>query len=38
MLSNEARKFLLDMRLFLTAKSVKESDIFNHSTFYNVNI
>ncbi|MGH0855005.1 DUF1129 domain-containing protein [Bacillus pacificus] len=27
MLSNEARKFLLDMRLFLTAKSVKESDI-----------
>ncbi|MGE6538382.1 DUF1129 domain-containing protein [Bacillus luti] len=29
MLSNEARKFLLDMRLFLTAKSVKESDIEN---------
>ncbi|AAS42984.1 MULTISPECIES: DUF1129 domain-containing protein [Bacillus] len=27
MLSNEARKFLLDMRLVLTAKSVKESDI-----------
>ena len=27
MLSNEARKFLLDMRLFLTANSVKESDI-----------
>lgn len=27
MLSNEARKFLLDMRLFLTTKSVKESDI-----------
>ncbi|UYO19000.1 DUF1129 domain-containing protein [Bacillus sp. 41-22] len=27
MLSNEARNFLLDMRLFLTAKSVKESDI-----------
>ncbi|MED1300102.1 NADH dehydrogenase [[Bacillus thuringiensis] serovar konkukian] len=27
MLSNEARKFLLDMRLFLTAKSVKESDM-----------
>ncbi|MES1049287.1 DUF1129 domain-containing protein [Bacillus thuringiensis] len=29
MLSREARKFLLDMRLFLTAKSVKESDIEN---------
>ncbi|WP_144650025.1 DUF1129 domain-containing protein [Bacillus cereus] len=29
MLSNEARKFLLDMRLFLTAKGVKESDIEN---------
>ena len=29
MLSSEARKFLLDMRLFLTAKSVKESDIEN---------
>ena len=27
MLSNEARKFLLDMRLFLTTKSVNESDI-----------
>ncbi|WP_263703365.1 DUF1129 domain-containing protein [Bacillus thuringiensis] len=27
MLSNEARKFLLDMRLFLTTKSVKENDI-----------
>ncbi|MGE7880912.1 DUF1129 domain-containing protein [Bacillus sp. NPDC094077] len=27
MLSSEARKFLLDMRLFLTAKGVKESDI-----------
>ncbi|KMQ07817.1 NADH dehydrogenase [Bacillus cereus] len=27
MLSNEARKFLLDMRLFLTTKSVKESNI-----------
>ncbi|MBH0349084.1 DUF1129 domain-containing protein [Bacillus sp. BD59S] len=27
MLSNEARKFLLDMRLFLTAKSVKETDM-----------
>ncbi|WP_436864028.1 DUF1129 domain-containing protein [Bacillus fungorum] len=27
MLSSEARKFLLDMRLFLAAKSVKESDI-----------
>ncbi|CAM3917185.1 DUF1129 domain-containing protein [Bacillus paramycoides] len=29
MLSNEARKFLLDMRLFLTAKGVKESDVHN---------
>jgi len=29
MLSSEAQKFLLDMRLFLTAKSVKESDIEN---------
>ncbi|HDX9710426.1 DUF1129 domain-containing protein [Bacillus cereus] len=29
MLSREARKFLLDMRLFLTAKSVKESDVEN---------
>ncbi|WP_166701930.1 DUF1129 domain-containing protein [Bacillus albus] len=29
MLSSEARKFLLDMRLFLTAKGVKESDIEN---------
>ena len=29
MLSSEARKFLLDMKLFLTAKSVKESDIEN---------
>ena len=29
MLSSEARKFLLNMRLFLTAKSVKESDIEN---------
>ncbi|MDA2339474.1 DUF1129 domain-containing protein [Bacillus cereus] len=29
MLSSEARKFLLDMRLFLTAKIVKESDIEN---------
>lgn len=29
MLSSEARKFLLDMRLFLTAKSVKESDVEN---------
>ncbi|MGW5979104.1 DUF1129 domain-containing protein [Bacillus mycoides] len=29
MLSNEARNFLLDMKLFLTAKSVKESDIEN---------
>ncbi len=29
MLSSEARKFLLDMRLFLMAKSVKESDIEN---------
>ncbi|HHK5552790.1 NADH-quinone oxidoreductase subunit E [Bacillus anthracis] len=27
MLSNEARKFLLDMRLFLTTKSVNESDM-----------
>ncbi|MDW3035382.1 MULTISPECIES: DUF1129 domain-containing protein [Bacillus cereus group] len=27
MLSNEARKFLLDMRLFLTAKGMKESDM-----------
>ncbi|PGK47101.1 NADH-quinone oxidoreductase subunit E [Bacillus anthracis] len=27
MLSSEARKFLLDMRLFLAAKGVKESDI-----------
>ncbi len=27
MLSSEAQKFLLDMRLFLTAKSVKESDM-----------
>ncbi|KAA0772454.1 NADH-quinone oxidoreductase subunit E [Bacillus sp. AR2-1] len=29
MLSSEARKFLLDMRLFLVAKGVKESDIEN---------
>ncbi|MEW4212690.1 NADH-quinone oxidoreductase subunit E [Bacillus cereus] len=29
MLSREARKFLLDMRLFLTAKSVKERDVEN---------
>ncbi|MBU5217046.1 DUF1129 domain-containing protein [Bacillus albus] len=29
MLSSEARKFLLDMRLFLTAKCVKENDIEN---------
>ncbi|AZQ46486.1 DUF1129 domain-containing protein [Bacillus albus] len=29
MLSSEARKFLLDMRLFLTAKGVKENDIEN---------
>ncbi|WP_144501730.1 DUF1129 domain-containing protein [Bacillus thuringiensis] len=29
MLSREARKFLLDMRLFLKAKSVKESDVEN---------
>ncbi|ARX67822.1 DUF1129 domain-containing protein [Bacillus thuringiensis] len=29
MLSREARKFLLNMRLFLTAKSVKESDVEN---------
>ncbi|ATI49199.1 NADH-quinone oxidoreductase subunit E [Bacillus cereus] len=27
MLSNEARKFLIDMRLFLATKSVKESDM-----------
>ncbi|WP_042979609.1 DUF1129 domain-containing protein [Bacillus clarus] len=29
MLSSEARKFLLDMRLFLTAKGVKENDVQN---------
>ncbi|MED3122135.1 DUF1129 domain-containing protein [Bacillus wiedmannii] len=29
MISSEARKFLLDMRLFLVAKGVKESDIEN---------